>query len=373
VLFGGAPVAVRQVTILGGGNGARTAAAELGIAGHRVTMFDVPEFAGSLAGIAAAGQITAKGAISGTAPVRVDHDLAAAVDGADAILIVVPTNFHALYARLLAPVLPASATVILMPGSLGSLEFTQALRAAGGSIESPVCEIAALPYATRITGPTEVTVHGRRRIVQAGVFPADRTGAAAPLLDDLYPGIELMADVLAAGLSNPNPTLHCLGVLMSASRIEYSHGEFYYYEEGMTPHVCGAIEAIDGERLAIARAYGSEVLSLKDTYAAMGYGPRGDNFWSVIRGVSVLNGIKGPMQVDSRYLTEDVPVGLTIYSQLGRRAGLAPVLMESVIHLTGALLSRDFAGQQRTLQTCGLDGLSAEQIRDYARTGRRTA
>ena len=39
------------------------------------------------------------------------------------------------------------------------------------------------------------------------------------------------ANVLEAGLNNPNPTLHCLGVLMSASRIEYSHGEFYYYEE----------------------------------------------------------------------------------------------------------------------------------------------
>ena len=54
-----------------------------------------------------------------------------------------------------------------------------------------------------------------------------------------------MPNVLAAGLNNPNPTLHCLGVLLSASRIEYSHGEFYYYEEGMTPHVCQAIEAID--------------------------------------------------------------------------------------------------------------------------------
>ena len=39
---------------------------------------------------------------------------------------------------------------------------------------------------------------------------------------------------------------------------------------------------------------------------------------------------------------EDVPIGLTIYAQLGRQVGLEPVLMESVIHLTRALLGTDF-------------------------------
>ncbi|MEI2717507.1 MAG: NAD/NADP octopine/nopaline dehydrogenase family protein [Candidatus Nanopelagicales bacterium] len=142
--------------------------------------------------------------------------------------------------------------------------------------------------------------------------------------------------MLEAGLNNPNPTLHCLGVLLSASRIEYSHGEFYYYEEGMTPHVCQAIEAIDAERVAIGEALGVSVLSLRDTYSVMGYGPKGDTFWSVIRGVAALNGIKGPTEIDSRYLTEDVPIGLTIYSQLGSRLGVDTKIMQSVITLTGA-------------------------------------
>lgn len=353
------------MAVLGAGNGGRTAAVEFALRGHEVTLYEVPEFAAGTDAIARAGHITAIGEIAGTAPVRVEADLAAAVAGADAVFVVVPTNHQRTFARLLAPVLPSGAHLVLMPGSLGSLEVAGLLPP-----DVTVSEIAALPYATRITGPTEVTVFGRRRIVSVGTFPAVRSDEVAAVLDDLYPGIDVMPNVLAAGLSNPNPTLHCLGVLMSASRIEYSHGEFYYYEEGMTPHVCQAIEAIDAERQAIGAAFGIDLLSLKDTYPVMGYGPSGETFWSVIRGVAALNGIKGPSQIDSRYLTEDVPVGLTIYAELGRQVGVAPVLMESVIHLTQALLATDFADDRRTLQSCGLAGMNREAILDYVTTGR---
>lgn len=357
--------------MLGAGNGGRAAAGEFGLGGHDVTLFDVPEFAAELAGIRAAGTITLLGEISGTAPVRIELDPARAIDGAEAIVVIVPTNHQRAVAAILAPLLVDGMNVVLMPGSLGSLDFVQFLRDESVAADVTVSEIAALPYAARISGPAEVTVHGRRAIVSAGVFPAQRTDHLAATLDDLYPGIEVMPNVLAAGLSNPNPTLHCLGVLLSASRIEYSNGEFFYYDEGMTPHVCQAIEAIDAERLAIGREFGIELLSLKDTYPAIGYGPAGDSFWSVIRGVQALRGIKGPSQIDSRYLTEDVPVGLTIYAQLGRQVGLEPVLMESVVHLTRALLGTDFGDTSRTLDRCGLGGLDREGILSYVNTGLR--
>jgi opine dehydrogenase len=364
-------MASRRVAVLGAGNGGRAAAGEFALRGHDVTLFEIADFAAGLAGMRAAGAITLVGRISGTAPVRVETDLGSAIDGADVIVVVVPTNHHRAFAGMLAPLLADGMNVVLMPGSLGSLDFVQSLREDSVAADVTVSEIAALPYAARISGPTEVTVHGRRGIVSLGVFPSERTDEVASVVDDLYPGIDVMPNVLAAGLSNPNPTLHCLGVLLSASRIEYSHGEFYYYEEGMTPHVCQAIEAIDAERLAIARRFGIELLSLKDTYPAMGYGPTGDTFWSVIRGVRALNGIKGPSQVDSRYLTEDVPIGLTIYAELGRQVGLAPVLMESVIHLTRALLGTDFGDAPRTLARCGLAGLDRDGILAYVTTGQK--
>ena len=361
----------RRVTILGGGNGARTAAAEFGIAGHDVTLWEAPEFAAGMAAIAAAGMIRSTGKIAGVAPVRVVADLGTAVSDAEVIFVIVPTMHQVACAQALAPVLRDGMNVVLMPGSLGSLEFVETLRARGALPDLTVSEIAALPYATRITGPTEVHVFGRRRYVSVGVFPATAADRALPALNDLYPGIQLMSSVLEAGLNNPNPTLHCLGVLLSASRIEYSHGEFYYYEEGLTPAVCRAVEAIDAERVAIGRELGFEVLSLLDTYYVMGYGPKGDTFWSVIRGVAALHGIKGPTEIDSRYLTEDVPTGLNIYSELGSAVGVATPLMGSVITLTSALLGRDFAASGRTLLRCGVAGMTRDQLLEYVTTGIR--
>ena len=366
-------MAARRVTVLGGGNGARTAAAEIAIAGHQVVMYELPGLAASLAGIVSSGVICADGAISGVAPVRVATDIAEAVADAEVVLLVVPTMHQLAFARALAPVLTDGMNLVLMPGSLGSLEVVEYFRSLGELPDITVSEIAALPYATRISGPCDVTVFGRRKYVSVGVFPAVKAERVMAVLTDVYPGIQLQAHVLEAGLNNPNPTLHCLGVLMSASRIEYSHGEFYYYEEGMTPHVCRAIEAIDAERVAIGAALGLEILSLVDTYYVMGYGPKGDNLWSVIRGVAALNGIKGPHEIDSRYLTEDVPIGLTIYSQLGRQLGVDTALMDSVITLAGALLSRDFVAEGRTLARCGIAGMTSDQLLTYVTTGSASA
>ena len=230
---------------------------------------------------------------------------------------------------------------------------------------------SSLAPASLILGTNTVKVFGRRAKLSMGVFPAIKSDRVMSVMADLYPGIEMMRDVFEAGLSNPNPTLHCLGVLLNAGRIEYSHGEFYYYEEGMTPGVCRAIEAIDQERLNIGKALRLELLSLKDTYPVMKYGPKGDTFWQVIRGVLPLVGVKGPAELDNRYLTEDVPIGLVCFSQLGRQLGVDTKLMESVIYISNALLGRDFYNNSRTLERCGIQGMDADEMIEYAQSGQK--
>lgn len=362
-------MSAKNVAILGSGAGGRTAAVEIALRGHHVVLGEHPRFADQLAGIRASGTITAQGVLSGTADVGVAPDIPSAVESADVCLIVVPTVHQRTFADLVAPAVEPGMTFVLMPGSLGSLDFLTRLRELGVTADINVAEIAALPYATRIVGPTSLRVFGRRKFVQAGVFPAEQSDLVRPRLEVLYPDIELLANVLDAGLNNPNPTLHCLGVLLSASRIEYSHGDFYYYEEGMTPAVCRAIEAIDAERVAVGAALGLDILSLKDTYPKMGYGPTGDTFWSVIRGVPALHGIKGPSEVDSRYLTEDVPIGLTVYAQLGAMLGVPTPMMNSVITIAGALLDTDWQPQARSLARCGIAGLSRADLLAYVNSG----
>lgn len=357
---------------MGGGNGGRAAAAEFAMGGHRVTLFEMPQFADQVKGLVETRRIRAVGVINGEAELeRVTFDVAEAVEGAEVILVVVPTMYHITYAKLLGPVLQDGHNVVLMPGSIASLEFAEELRRQKVDKDVTISDFAALPYVTRIVDSNTVKVFGRRARLSMGVFPAVKSNRVMTVMRDLFPGIETMRDVFEAGLTNPNPTLHCMGILLNAGRIEYSHGEFYYYEEGLTPGVCKAIEAIDQERVNIGKALGLDILNLKDTYPVMKYGPKGDSFWQVIRGVLPLMGVKGPAELDNRYLTEDVTIGLVCYSQLGRKLGVDVKLMESVIHIAAAVLERDFFENGRTLKRCGIEGMGVEQLIEYARTGRK--
>ena len=148
---------------MGGGNGGRTAAVEFALGGHQVTLFEIPEFSGQMEEIAKTKQIKATGIIEGNAALkRVTFDVAEAVQDAEIIFIVVPTMFHINYAGMLAPVLQDGHNVVLMPGSIGSLEFAEELRRRGVQKDITISDFAALPYATRIVGPNTVKVFGRR-------------------------------------------------------------------------------------------------------------------------------------------------------------------------------------------------------------------
>ena len=226
----------KRIAVLGGGHGARTVAADMALSGHEVTLFELERFHDNVAEIFAGKTIAISGkARQGKAKLaRCTHDIAQAVENVDLILVVVPSLYHRVYAEILAPVLKDGQHVVLIPGTFGSLEFVNILRQKACKAAITVSELDTLPYATRITGPASVNVYHVLPVFGMGVFPADRTSEVLSLFRDLYPTTNAFRDCLEVGLSNCNPVIHPLGVLMNAGRIEYSRGEFWYYEEGET-------------------------------------------------------------------------------------------------------------------------------------------
>ncbi|MFH1009397.1 MAG: NAD/NADP octopine/nopaline dehydrogenase family protein [Candidatus Latescibacterota bacterium] len=298
------------------------------------------------------------------------HDIAEAIRDAEMILIVVPALYHGIYAEHLSPHLVDGQHVVLIPGTLGSLEFVTTLEQRGCTADVTVSELDTLPYATRITGPASVYAYHALPLFGAGVFPSVKTDEVLAILKDLYPGITAFRDVLEAGLSNCNPVIHPLGVLMNAGRIEYARGEFYYYEEGITPATVRAIEALDGERMEIGRKLGIDLPDQATALHAVDYGPKGD-LWQVLKGSKGLTPIKGPTTLENRYVTEDIPIGLVCWSGLGEQLGVATPLMRATIEIGIAISGVDYWRTGRTLERCGIKGMSADEIVRYARTGKK--
>lgn len=352
-----------RVTVLGGGNTAFSIAANLALAGHEVLIWEHPAFAHTLDPIRETLTIRLEGAArTGAARIaQVTTDAATACAWSEVLLCSVPSYAHAAFVAELAPHLRPGHVWALLPGNLGSLAVAQALDGYGvrGVI---LAESDTAPYVCRKSGPDQAVIWGTVGRLGIGVWPATQTDEVMPLIREFFPGAAAYAHVLEAGLSALNPVVHPPGVLMNAGRLERSRGEFWFYDEGVTPSVVRAIEALDAERLAVGRALGMELTPVAEAFAAAGFGPASSDLWAVINGSRMLTALRAPGQLDTRWLTEDIPYGVATWAAIGDALGVATPMMDALVTLASAALGRDLGSQARRLGALGLGGKSAEAM-----------
>lgn len=360
---------ISKVAVMGGGNGSHTIAADLTLKGLSVNLFELEEFAGNMSSVFDTGIIEMTGvAGSGSAKLnRVTTDIQLAVEDAEVIFIPLPGFVIEGYARRLAPLLKDGQVVVLMPGTLSALEFRTMLRACGNTKDVVVAETGGLPFATRLIGPGIVKTFHIRAVCALAAIPGNRGRDVFHKIEGLYP-FELKETVLETGFGHLTPLLHPVGSLLNAGRIERSHGEFYMYEEGMTPSVVRVMEALDRERMSIGEALRISLPTGVDMMVESGYGPRG-TLWESLNGSAGLTPVKGPTSLENRYVTEDVPFGLVAWASLGHAAGVTTPIMNSLIEIGSAVMGKNCWKTGRNIEKMGLKDLNPEQIMTYLKTG----
>jgi opine dehydrogenase len=350
-----------RFTILGAGNGGQTMAAHLTLLGFPVSLWDVePE---KVTALRRAGRIRLSGAVAGEARVPViTGDMSEAVTGADLVMVITPAIYHGSLARTMAPHLRDDQIVVLHPGATGgALEVRTTLRDVGCRAHVTVAEADTLLYACRSPQPGEAIVHGIKVQVNVASLPADAAPQVAALLNAPFPQYRPVASVLHTSLNNGNAMMHPAPTLLNAGRIE-CQSPFEYYSEGVTPSVARVVEAVDAERLSVAEASGTVVPSIADWYT-MCYGVTGATLHEKVQKVTAYEGIKGPTNLTTRYLFEDIPTGLVPLSLLGNALGVKTPIMRAVVDLANVLLGRDFWREGRSLEKLGLAGKTPQEIR----------
>jgi opine dehydrogenase len=359
---------MQKVAVLGGGNGAHAAAADLSLRGFSVQMYEDPRFAGQMEQVFKTKQIRLSGAAGeGTANLfMVTTDLAEAICGVEYILLAVPAFAHRAYAEKLAAVIRPGQTVLLLPGTFGSLILWHAFQKAGVQGVT-VAETHTLPYAARLTGPADVMVMGQFSPLKLGVLPAKNTAAAAEALRAFYPALEPCESVVACGLSSLNPIIHVPGCILNAGRIEYAKGEFYFYTEGFTSCVVRATEAVDAERIALLKAFG-----YASDIVAHGIGSRvqTDDLHTAVAGNPSFAGIKGPADTKNRYYSEDIPYGLALWAKLARHVGVPTPMMDSMVNLGSVILEADCWQAGHSLEDLGIEAMDLPRLHTYLSAGR---
>lgn len=274
----------------------------------------------------------------------------------DALLILTQTTRHNAVASALRTTDARAKALLVAPGYLGSTIFRRAL----GDRCAIYAEGESLAYDARIEEPGVVRICFKNYRNALGFLdPAtiDEGLALASSLVNTYRYAR--ANVVDAALRNPNLILHTLGCLTSASRIEYSGGDFWMYREAFTPSVWRLVEALDSEKMRVQEAFGgSPATYLQDCAFRSDPDPDVEPMES-FRRYARDGGPKGPNALDTRYLTEDVPNGLGLLVSLGSAVGIATPVADAAITLADALLGRDLRANIRNLNCLGFDSAAA--------------
>ena len=300
--------------------------------------------------------------ITGTATISlVTTDIAEALDGAEVVYFTAPSYGQKAFFDLAVPALSDGQVIVLMPGNYGTLALKAALREAGKDVL--VAETDNLPYACAATEPGVVNVRGVKKAVTLAAFPAGDYAAVEAAVDGAFcTGWRKGENVLATSMSGVNMVVHCAPMLANAGRIESEGGHFEFYYAGMTPAVCRLIEATDRERLAVARAYGLDLVSTAQTFRNQ-YGVEGETLYDVLQANPAFAGF-APKTLHHRFLTEDTPYSMVPMAALGRLAGVPTPIMDALIALLGELLGEDYAVTGQTAERMGLAGMTPEAIRN---------
>ena len=354
--------------VLGSGNAACTYSAYLGKRGHEMHLYDSERFEENLTPIRERGGMDMVGADTGFGPIAmVTTNVEEAIKGVKVVFVVLPAFGHKTTAEAVAPYAEDGQIFLLNPGAMcGALEFYNTLRTCGCTKDIVVGELESNIFACRRIGPTTVDIFGKKHSMAISTIPADRVEETIRELEVFYPDQFIAKpNMFHTSLAYGNMIIHPAGSLLNMGRIEWTHGDYKFYWEGLTPGVCRNIEAVDQERRNIGEALGCQIESLLEASHRFYGHPERDSVYEFYRQSEVNDQPdrpSAPKDLSGRYITEDVPYGLVPMSELGKALGVETPVIDSLITVASVANETDYRTTGRTLKRLGLDCMNKEQI-----------
>ena len=356
-----------KIAVLGAGNGGQAIAGFLGLSGYDVSLYDIVE--SKIAELQEKGGIQLEGRIKGFGKIGcITTDIEEAIKGSEIIMVTTVANAHRAVAQSLAPFVEEGQVIILNPGrTCGALVFKQTLTECGCTKRYYLGEAQTLVYACRIVENGRVNVIGIKDEVLLSGLPASDTDYILEKINPIYPSFMKTDNVLRTSLENIGAMFHPCVLLFNAATIE--RNEMFWFYRDMTAQVAEFIEKFDAERLAVGKAYGIDLLGVKDWIKFAYKDTMGETLCERMRNNPAYHDIKSPSTIFTRQLTEDIPTGVLPIMQLGKAAGVETPLLESMVHICEALLNMDLHANGRSLKNLGLEGMDKEDILNYITNG----
>lgn len=182
------------------------------------------------------------------------------------------------------------------------------------------------------------------------------------LLTEVIPGDYLFCDNLLELAFNCAPSnLHAPHDLLNLVRYEQAH-EFTMFHEGFTAGIENLINAVSGERCAIAEAFGISAVSFLE-YEKTSYHYHGASITENRRLNPQLNQVPAPMSLYSCKGIEDVVCALVPLSDLAKLVSIPTPVIDALIEIWSCYLGYNLRAVGRTLASLGLVNKPVEEIK----------
>lgn len=184
-------------------------------------------------------------------PAFITKDVKKAVEYADVIMVMTTTSQHEKIAKLIAPYVKNGQIITLVPGYMGSLIFKKHINK-----DVTYCEWETTAYNGRIVDSmyVRITFYNPRNAIST--LPISDGQRVLNIFRECFDNTKYLRNhILESSLHNPNMIVHPIGLLFSASRIEYSKGEFWMYREAFTPSVINVIKSFDIQKNRVLNAF----------------------------------------------------------------------------------------------------------------------
>lgn len=411
----------KPIAVLGGGAVGKTMAADCALAGKEVRIWDQPAFAKrNFLNIKKTGITLSGNQFSffgynrkGTAYVSLaTDDLAEAVKGAGIIIVATVAIAHEDIFRQLIPLLEDGQVIHILPDNCGTLIFRKLMRGMKSTAKVIVGSWYTAPYGIRVVKrggvvTNECKVEDRITTIRGCALPAKDNEAFmasayyipafGAIIDaegevtisrkgeEFHHGFVTGNTVLDIILSNVNPVIHVPGTVLAVSTMQnfdtvlgQEMKNYSLYGFGACPAIAEVQAKFWDEEKALAKAMdiGLCTVNYEDFFSrttmygkeymgpdfAVPYEEKYENFFG-----------DGPFDLENRYITEDVPVGCWLMSQLGKKFNVPTPIIDSMILLASTMLKRDLAkGSKYTLDYLEIGHMDLEQLHKYLNEGEFT-
>lgn len=398
----------KPIAIIGAGGVGKTMAGDCALAGAEVRLWEQEAFAArnfnniERTGITLTGnQFSYYGfERRGTAKVAMaTTDMAAAVKGAGNIIVATVAMAHESIFRELIPLLEDGQVIHIIPDNYGTFVCRKLMREMGCTKKVIVGAWCTAPYGVRIVNRGGVQtnmckVEDRVTFFRGAALPDCDTPAFLesanyiPALDACREGDGFIPakTVIDANLSNVNPVIHVPGTVLGAAVMQnfgtvlgQDPKNYSLYGFALCPAIAEVQAVFWEEEKALAKAMDVDVCTVnyEDFFSrttmygkeymgpdfAVPFEEKYENFYG-----------DGPFSLESRYITEDVPVGCYVYQQLAKKYDVPTPTIDCMIYLANVMIKRDLiAASKYTLDYLDIDHMNHEELTDYLVNGVYTA